>query len=57
MNESRVQRAVSAYQSNAWPEAESRCGEILPHLTSILPRLEHWVRRYDYWRNILSSSS
>ena len=28
-----------------------------PQLTPILPRLEHWVRRYDYWRNILSRSS
>lgn len=28
-----------------------------PQLTPILPVLEHWVRRYDYWRNILSRSS
>jgi len=28
-----------------------------PQLTPILPRLEHWVRRYDYWRSILSRSS
>lgn len=28
-----------------------------PQLTPILPQLEHWVRRYDYWRSILSRSS
>jgi tetratricopeptide (TPR) repeat protein len=28
-----------------------------PQLTPILPRLEHWVRRFDYWGSILSSSS
>jgi tetratricopeptide (TPR) repeat protein len=28
-----------------------------PQLTPVLPRLEHWVRRLDYWGSILSSSS
>jgi tetratricopeptide (TPR) repeat protein len=28
-----------------------------PQLRPILPQLEHWVRRYDYWGSILSSSS
>ena len=28
-----------------------------PQLTPVLPLLDEWVRRYDYWGSILSSSS
>ena len=57
VNEPRVERAVTACQSNAWPEDEPLCAEILGESPDLVDPPDHWVRRYDCWRNILSRSS